>query len=201
MSRFQVVMHSWQLLPLSPFFVSFSKIKTSMLNKTPILALFALLLGATTINAQAAPKYGHMNLGNLLELLPDTKKANDDLKVFADKLTAKDDSLTKAFQVAVTEYQNAYQTGTLTPVQAQTREAELQKDQEAIQKFEQEAQQMVATKREELLKPILTKVDEAIKAVALENQYMMIFDTSSGSMLFAAETEDVTALVKKKLGI
>lgn len=172
-----------------------------MLNRTPIFILFALLLGTVSMNAQAAPKYGHMNLGNLLEMLPDTKKANDDLKVFADKLSAKDDSLTKAFQVAVTNYQNAYQSGTLTPVQAQTREAELQKEQEAIQKFEQDAQQLVSTERERLLKPILERVDAAIKAVATENQYLMVFDTSSGSMLFAAETEDVTALVKKKLGI
>mgnify|MGYP000935869126 CR=1 FL=1 len=172
-----------------------------MLNRTSILFLFALLLGTVSMNAQAAPKYGHMNLGNLLELLPDTKKANDDLKVFADKLSAKDDSLTKAFQAAVTTYQTAYQSGTLTPVQAQTREAELQKDQEAIQKFEQEAQQTVAAKREELLKPILTRIDEAIKAVAVDNQFLMIFDTSSGSMLYAADTEDVTVLVKKKLGI
>jgi outer membrane protein len=77
----------------------------------------------------------------------------------------------------------------------------LQKDQEAIQKFEQDAQQMVSTERERLLKPILERVDAAIKAVAIENQYLMVFDTSSGSMLFAAETEDVTALVKKKMGI
>jgi outer membrane protein len=172
-----------------------------MLHKTTIFFLFALLLGSVSVNAQAAPKYGHMNLGNLLEMLPDTKKANDDLKVFAEKLSAKDDSLTKAFQVAVTAYQAAYQSGTLTPVQSQTREAELQKEQEAIQKFEQDAQQMVTTKREELLKPILARVDEVIKAIAIENQYMMIFDTSSGSMLFAAETEDITALVKKKMGI
>lgn len=172
-----------------------------MLNRTPIFILFALLLGTVSMNAQAAPKYGHMNLGNLLEMLPDTKKANDDLKVFADKLSAKDDSLTKAFQVAVTNYQTAYQSGTLTPVQAQTRETELQKEQEAIQKFEQEAQQLVTNERERLLKPILERVDAAIKAVAIENQYLMVFDTSSGSMLFAAETEDVTALVKKKMGI
>ena len=60
---------------------------------------------------------------------------------------------------------------------------------------------MVAAKREELLKPILVRVDDAVKSIAVDNQYLMIFDTSSGSMLFAAETEDVTALVKKKMGI
>lgn len=172
-----------------------------MLNKTPLFFFFALLLSATSVHAQTAPKYGHMNLGNLLEMLPDTKKANDDLKVFADKLTATDDSLTKSFQAAVGVYQEQYQAGMLTPVQAQTREQELQKQQEAIQKFEQEAQQSVASKRDELLQPILTRINEAIKAVAMENKYLMIFDTSSGAMLFAAESDDVTDLVKKKLGL
>ncbi|MDO8365897.1 MAG: OmpH family outer membrane protein [Saprospiraceae bacterium] len=170
-----------------------------MFKKTPLF-LFALLLGAS-LSAQTAPKYGHMNLGNLLELLPDTKSANDALKLFADKLGAKDDSLGRALQAGAAALQKEYDAGELTPLQAQQRQAELQKQQEFLQKFEQEANQMVTVKREELLKPILTKVDEAIKAVAKENGYIMIFDTSTGSMLFASETEDVTAQVKAKLGI
>ncbi|MFN0034233.1 MAG: OmpH family outer membrane protein [Saprospiraceae bacterium] len=171
-----------------------------MFKKAPFF-LFALCLGAATLSAQTAPKYGHMNLGNLLELLPDTKKANDDLKFFADKLAAKDDSLGRSLQAAAETLQKEYDAGNLTPLQAQQRQAELQKQQEFLQKFEQEANQMVTTKREELLKPILGKVDEAIRAVAKESGYAMIFDTSTGAMLFATDTDDVTALVKKKLGI
>ncbi len=170
-----------------------------MFKKAPIFFL-ALLLSAT-LSAQTAPKYGHMNLGNLLELLPATKAANDQLKVFADQLSAKDDSLGRALQAGAELLQKEYDAGMLTPVQAQMRQAELQKQQEFLQKFEQDANQMVSSKREELLTPILTKVDEAIKAVAKENGYAMIFDTSTGAMLFATETDDVTALVKSKLGI
>lgn len=163
--------------------------------------LSALIFAAATVQAQTAPKYGHMNLGNLLEAMPDTKKANDDLKVYTDKLTMQDDSLTKSFQEAYAKLEKEYNDGLLTPVVAQQRQAELQKQQEFIQKFEQDAQQMVAARREELLKPILEKINAAIKAVAVENKYLMIFDTSSGVMLFADDTDDVSALVKKKLGI
>lgn len=170
-----------------------------MFKKAPFF-LFALLLSAT-LNAQTAPKYGHMNLGNLLELLTETKKANEDLKVFADKLGATDDSLGRALQVSAETLQKEYDGGNLTPVQAQQRQAELQKQQEFLQKFEQEANQKVTAKREELLRPILAKVDEAIKAVAKENGYSMIFDTSTGAMLFATDTDDVTAMVKKKMGL
>lgn len=170
-----------------------------MFKKAPIFFL-ALIFGAS-LSAQNAAKYGHMNLGNLLELMPDTKKANDDLKVFADRLTAIDDSLGRALQSAAETLQREYDAGNLTPIQAQQRQAELQKQQEFLQKFEQEAQQKVGAKREELLGPILQKVDDAIRAVAKEHGFVMIFDTSSGAMLFAADNEDVTALVKSKLGI
>jgi outer membrane protein len=171
-----------------------------MFNKTTVF-LLALFMSIASLHAQTQPKYGHMNLGNLLEMLPDTKKANDVLKVFTDSLGAKDEAMTKAFQEAYTKLEQEYNAGQLTPVQAQTRQAELQKQQESIQQFEQQAQQLVAAKREEALRPILQKVDDAIKAVAQESGYLMIFDTSSGAMLFANDSDDVTALVKKKLGI
>ena len=172
-----------------------------MFRKTSLVFTLIALFIASTLSAQTAPKYGHMNLGNLLEQMPDTKKAEDDLKIFADKLAAQDDSLTKAFQATYTALEADYQGGKVPPIQLEQRKQELQKQQEFIQKFEQDAQQAVADKRNDLLKPILTKINDAVKAVAKEAGYLMVFDTSSGVMLFAAETEDVTALVKKKLGI
>ncbi len=172
-----------------------------MFRKTPICLVLAMLIGAITLSAQTPPKYGHMNLGNLLESMPETKAANDKLKVFADSLGALDKKMTEAFQEEVKKFQADYQEGKLTPIQAQQLETELQKKQEDIQKFEQQAQQSIAGRREDLLKPILTKVEEAVKAVATENNYLMIFDTSSGAFLFAAEADDVTAQVKKKLGL
>jgi hypothetical protein len=47
----------------------------------------------------------------------------------------------------------------------------------------------------------LAKVDVAIKAIGKENNYAFIFDTSTGGTLFALESEDITALVKAKLGL
>lgn len=171
-----------------------------MFKKTPFffVAMFGL---AIATQAQNTYKYGHMNLGAMLELLPETKKANDELKTFADALGAKADSMAMALQTAAEALQREYDAGNLTPVQAQKRQAELQQQQETLQKFEQEANQLVSQRREELLRPILIKVDEAVKAVAKENGYAMIFDTSTGAMLFASEMDDVTALVKKKLGL
>ena len=68
--------------------------------------------------------------------------------------------------------------------------------------YEQEVMQKVAKKREDLLRPILDKVDAAVKAVGKENGYGMIFDTSLFNFILSAdESEDVMPMVKKKLGI
>jgi outer membrane protein len=163
--------------------------------------LLSMLACVSAVSAQNQPKYGHMNLGNLLEKLPETKAATASLKEFTEKMAAKDDSIQKAFQAEVKQYQTDYQSGTLPPVQAQQKEAELQKKQQAIQAFEQDAQQQVAAERERLLKPILDKINETVKTVSTENGFMMVFDTSTGVTLFADTSIDITALVKKKLGI
>lgn len=159
-------------------------------------------MSTLVLSAQTdAPKYGHLNLGNLMAQLPQTKVAEDSLGVFMTQLSAKDSVMTKAFETAYLQLQKEYNEGSLTPVMLQQRQAQLEKQRQEIQEFEAKAQKDIEARRAQLLQPIYSKVEEAIKAVAQENGYLMIFDISTGAMLFAAETIDVMPLVKKKLGI
>ena len=62
----------------------------------------------------------------------------------------------------------------------------------------------IMEKRNTLLQPIFDKVNGAIKDVAKENGYNYIFDRNAqngSTILYADETQDVTALVKSKLGL
>ncbi len=172
-----------------------------MIRKTFFL-FAALCCSAFTLFAQTDPmKYGHMNLGNLLQEMPETAAAEAKLRVVADSLSTLDSVKTSAFQAAYLLLKQQYDARELTAVQVQQRQAELEKQRQEIQAFEENAQKLIEAKREETLQPILKKIDDAIKAVAKENGFMMIFDISTGSMLFASETIDVTPMVKKKLGI
>lgn len=172
-----------------------------MIRKTS-LVLALLFCSALSLLAQTdAPKYGHMNLGNLLDELPETAVAEAKLRIVADSLNQQDSLMTTSFQAAYLQLKKEYDEGGLTPIQLQQRQAELEKQRQAIQKYEEEAQQNLEMHRGELLDPILNRVNDAIKAVAKENGILMIFDVSSGSMLFAEETIDVTPLVKTKLGM
>lgn len=172
-----------------------------MIRKTSFL-FAALVCVAFGLSAQNQTyKYGHINLGNLLDELPQTGEAEARLRVYADSLNRKDSVMTTEFQAAYLQLKKEYDEGALTPVQVQQRQAVLEKQRDAIQQYEEQAQQLLEAKRAELLQPILTRVNDAIAAVAKRDGYAMIFDIGSGALLFAAETIDVTAVVKKELGL
>ncbi len=164
--------------------------------------LFLLIGLSTALAAQNSTyKYGHINLGNLLEELPQTAEAEAKLRVLADSLNRQDSLLTADFQAAYLRLKKEYDEGMLTPVQVQQRQAELEKQRNDIQAFEENAQRMIETKRSELLEPIIRRVNEAIQVVAKREGYAMIFDIGSGALLFAIETIDITPLVRKELGL
>ncbi len=110
--------------------------------------------------------------------------------------------MVKAFQARYQEYAQKAQTGSISRVDAEKEEAALGAEQQKIQAYEQEVTQKLQTKRQELLGPLLEKIDQAIKDVGKENGFNMIFDTSSFNvLLFANDADDVTAMVKAKLGL
>lgn len=202
------------LLPLPPFFVFYCILGIkpspslilkhsicSMIRKTSFLLATLLFVSFSMFAQTDPPKYGHMNLGNLLDEMPQTSAAEAQLRVLADSLNLKDSLMKTEFQTAYLQLKKEYDAGQLTPVQAQERQATLEKQRAGIQAYEENAQKMLDAKRAELLQPILTKVNEAIAKVAKANGFALVFDVGSGAMLFASETIDVTALVKKELGL
>ncbi len=164
-----------------------------------------LLLGAMVLSAAVtlpAQKYGYLNLGNLIASMPETEAANSELEAYQNQLIAKGEEMATAFQEKYGQFASDVQNGVLSPVQQQERQEALQAEQQEIVNYEQEIRQQVTAKRQELLEPIFSKAEEAIDAVAKENGYVMIFDTSSfNAVLFASESDDIMDLVKAKLGL
>lgn len=168
--------------------------------KSVIIAFIALFMINSSLLAQG--KYGHMNSGNLLEQMPEVKAADKSLITYQEGLVDKGEAMVKAFEQKYNTYVEAANSGTMSKKELSEKEIELQSEQQRIGAYEQEVIQMVQAKRQELLEPILKKIDEAIQAVGKENSYLYIFDTSAlNAVLFAAETEDVSPLVKAKLGL
>lgn len=166
-----------------------------------IIAVFlfvAMLTGSQSIWAQ---KFGFVNSAALLTELPEVKAADSQLNVLQSQLKKKGEEMVTAFQQKYTELATKEKNGEFSPKQLETESQKLKEEETKITQFEQESAQTMAKKRDELLQPILDRVNKAIGEVAKESNYTYIFDASTNVLLYADESADVTALVKKKLGL
>ncbi len=145
-------------------------------------------------------KFGHINSQQLLVESPLVKAADLQITEYQKTLITKGEGMVKKFEGEYAAYVADREAEILNQIQIQQRESALQATQQSIQKYEQEVQQKLAMKREELYKPILDKVKVAIDNLGKTGEYTMIFDTSTNGLLFAMEGEDLLARVKADLG-
>jgi outer membrane protein len=148
-----------------------------------------------------AQKLGYINSQALLSMMPEVKQADSKIEALGKQLQKQGESKVQAYQTKAQDAQSKKELGQLSPNDEQKVLAELKSMEDDLAKFDQTLQQEIVKKRKELYEPLIKKIDDSIKAVATENGYSFIFDTSVGAILYASDNDDVTALVKKKLNI
>ena len=164
--------------------------------------LIVILLVAFSTQFSFGQKFGHVNLGNLMVVLPEVAQADSSLALYRDSLISVREEKAKALEGKVKSFLAKRAAGEMTPREEQEQGAKLQEEEQALGSFEQEVRARVQGKREELLSPILDRVNTAIQEVGKENNYTMIFDTSiPNTVLFVEETDNVLNLVAAKLGV
>ncbi len=159
--------------------------------------LFIALISMTT--ALKAQKFGYVNSALILSEMPEVKQADANLEDLKKVLQKQYENMVSSFQKKYEELALKEKRGELSPKQIEEESKKLQADEKAIADFEKKTQQQLVDKREELLKPIYDKVNGAIKAVADEGDFQMIFDSSTAILLYAEDGADVSNLVKAKL--
>ena len=165
--------------------------------KKIVLLLACSLFVGNAVFAQA--KFGYINSDELLSIMPEVRKADSSLQLFAKSYQDQLEQMGKEYQKKVQDFQA--QEKTMTEAVKEVKVKELQQLEERFQSTQQSAQEKVAKKKEELYSPILEKADKAIKDVAKSNNYDYVFDASRGNILYAKETDNILPLVKAKLGI
>ena len=160
---------------------------------------FLALLSVLTLSSIAQNKFGYINANEIVSLMPEYKKAGDEIANFTKSLEAQLGSMTAEFQQMQQEFKNNEET--YNDLVKQDKQTEIEGLYNRIQDFQQNAQQSVKAKEQELLIPITEKAKKAIDDVATEGNYTYIFDSSYGTILYAKEGENVIDLVKKKLGL
>jgi outer membrane protein len=144
-------------------------------------------------------KFGHIDSGALIQMMPQTKQADSTLKKYGESLDSQLKAMTAEYQSKLQAYQS--KVDSMPDAIRTTKEKELTDLGQRIQDFQQTAQESIQKKKEEIYGPILKKAEDAIKDIAKEKSYSYIFDTSLGSIIYAQPSDDIMSMVKTKLGI
>lgn len=166
-----------------------------MKNTIKKTALVILALGLFTF-AQAQ-KIAHLSLDSLVTLMPETKTAKDAAQNYLKDLEKTVGSMENELQTKYNDY--LANEATMSQLVKNTKQEELQSLQRRIEDFKMQAQQDYQKKYGELTAPIMEKAKKAIEAVAKEQGYKYVLDTSIGGVLYSEPSEDITSAVKKKL--
>lgn len=160
--------------------------------------LFALLLVAGTAVAGQAQKLGHTNIQELLMLLPERTAAEQSIQKLAKTLESRLSAMSAEYQQKVQTYQN--EQGEMSATIRDSEARSIMELEQRISEFQQNAQNEIQQKENELMAPMIDRLTKAIQVVGKENEFTYIYDTSAGTILYKGG-QDVTPLVKAQLDL
>lgn len=153
------------------------------------VAVVLTLLSTASLQAQAT-KIGYINSAEVLELYQPARDARDLVQADRDRWDLEIQQLQLQFQADVQEFQQ--QQMSMTPEARQLRDQELTNQSLVIERRNQELNQQLVDRQQELFQPIMDKVGETIEEIRVELGYGMILDAASQAILSADESLNLT---------
>jgi outer membrane protein len=166
-----------------------------------LAVLFIMATAATTVNAQTL-KFGHIDMGALIQVMPERTAAETEFNKFQADLEEILGDMQNQYQTKLQEFEQLGDSA--SEIKRNAKIAEIQDIQQRIQNYQVTAQQQLQQKQNELLAPVFDKAEKAIEAVAKEKGLIYVFDsgTSNRTILYKSnDSMDLLPLVKTKLGI
>ncbi len=165
-----------------------------MKNKFTFSFLLVALMACST--AMAQQKVAYADQDSILVSLPEFKGQQKILESYGKQLQATLADKEKTLQTKFAEFeQNA---ADWIPEVLEDKRREIARLQEDYQSFQQSSQNNFARKRDEVLAPLMSKIEEGIGQVAKEGGYNMVLPVTM--LLYADNADDITNKVISKLG-
>lgn len=162
-----------------------------------VLVLAVLCLLGTDTFAQKI-KLGHFNSNELMQKMPEAKQAETQLQEYVADLQAEMELMSQEYNRLTEEYEA--KKDQLTDLLKQNKQKEIMSVAERMQAFDRQSQVSIQEKQVELMNVIVEKIKVAVAEVAAESGYTYIFE-SNGILWYAAESDDITSLLEKKLSL
>lgn len=180
--------------------------------KKQVIAIMAVLAVActplfaqTTTPAAAPTKIGYTNVDFVLGKLPESKKISNELEITKAQLDKALQDKYKEFQEKLDNYnKNA---ANMADVLKTDKEKELQNLQTSIQDLQRNSETSLQNKYQQLIEPVLEKINVAIQDVGKANNFLYILNSDAGAnttpilLYVGSEDNNVTDLVLKQLGV
>jgi outer membrane protein len=165
-----------------------------------IVTIAAMVMGLVfTVNqSKAQTKIGYVSSDELIRSMPEIKKLDSALNDFQNALQQQFEDMRNEF-MEQDSLLKSKDTVKYTRAQLELKRRSLGEIYQKLTGWNQQGQQMLQAKQQELLAPIQKKAIEAIQAVAKENGYTYVFDKTG--LIVSPPAEDLLPLAKKKLGI
>jgi outer membrane protein len=169
-----------------------------MKKRTFILVLLLTGLFATSF-AQSKAKFGHIDYGAVIKLIPGVDTAQTVLENFQKDLQSEGEQMAAEFKKKQAEFEALASNPSTAPAILKIKKDDLEKQYKKIEDFSNLMQEEIQKKQLELLKPFQDALLKAIEKVAKEGNFTYIFDTST--LINYEKGEDIGPKVKEVLGI
>lgn len=151
-------------------------------------------------NNTGEPVVAHINTVEILEAMPETAKAEQELTAYHKELENQLNAMGEEYMKKVQEYEAAQDS--LSDLMKTNKQNEILDMQNRIQSFQENAEKEYLNKQAALYAPIRERLQKAVRAVTLEQGYTYMMDITSGAIVYIGDDAiDATPLVKKKLGM
>lgn len=160
--------------------------------------LFAAVMMLMTVGVAKAQKVASLDVATVLNLMPEKKKADEQLMALSNTKRAEIEKQMQSAQALLKKYSEE------APKQTQQvndqRNAELQKLQQNIEQLQAAAQKDLSEKTDAAYGPIEKKFNDAVTRAATANGWDFVFDANNSGLIYKSGP-DATAAVRKELGL
>ena len=163
---------------------------------------FIILIGSVLFSSFvfADVKIGYIDSNEIMTKFEEVRQVQVNLEKEQRKLQAEMENLIQQLDSLKQEYDR--QRLLMSDSRRQEKEQELVRSEQKIQKFQMDKfgpEGEIYRKQNQLLKPVLAKVDEAIQAVGKRQQYDYIMDAVGGAIVYALDSNNLTEDVIEEL--
>ena len=162
--------------------------------------MIAVALLPLVVMAQA--RIGIINSQQIFDLMPEKAQAEAQLKALSDSYHAEYEMLKSEFDKKYADYQTVAADASMPEAIKERRVQELQEGDKKMREFERKAAADLASRREALTKPIVDRVQSAIRQAGEQAALDVVFDTAVTPVAYTGPaTIDLTPVVKALLGL